>query len=276
MKNKIIDYYNESWLPRFEKNHNPSSFAMHMGYFEDNDISNDLAKLKMNDFLISQIQLDEKKDTTIVDAGCGVGGTSIYLAENYSNLKIIGVNIHKEQIVLAKKKLNKTSIKSPVEFIVEDYANTSISSSSVDVLFAMESMCHAIDKTSFLNEAYRLLKAGGICLIFDYFITKESVDLLNEDEKELMSNFSDGWAVKEYAFRTIDEDMKKIGFSQVDSFSISNKVMQGINNSYFKAEEIIKTNHDDTIFFRHLKANIALKKLMDLNIVDYRVIKAIK
>lgn len=273
----IITYYNESWLPRFKNGHNSSSLAMHMGYFENQDVPNDQAKVEMNKFLSAQFPIESGKKQIIVDAGCGVGGTCKFLSENFEDLTIIGVNIHSEQIQFAKSNITNPKKNTSVEFLNEDYANTSINSESVDFLFAMESMCHAPDKPKLYSEVFRILKRGGVCLFFDYFITQQDVNLLSEEHKSLLNNFADGWAVTSYPFITADDTMRNIGFSSVKSVSLTDKVLPGINHSFNKATQILEKEANHTsVFAKHLNANIALKQLIDLKLIDYRMIKAIK
>lgn len=276
----LMEYYSDCWLSRFKNNHNPMSYAIHLGYFEDNgmpsDTEKDSAKLTMNQFLASLLPLDTKETLTVVDAGCGVGGTCLFLAKRYPNLKLIGVNIHKEQIDFAQNLFIEANINSQqIIFLNEDYTETSIASESVDAAYAMESMCYA-DKSKLVDEFFRILKPKGVCLFFDYFITK-NLHLLSQEEKALLHDFSIGWAVEQYPFITMDDDIIRAGFSDVKSFSLNKNVLPGINHSHNKAIEILgKGKNQSTYTVLHLHALIALKKLIDLNIIDYRVITAIK
>ncbi len=272
---KIKKYYTESWLPRFMNGHNSASLAMHMGYFIDENTPNDFAKLEMNKFLVSNFPKNNEQ-LTIVDAGCGVGGTCKYLVENYENFQVIGVNLHDKQIEFAQQNIQNIKENSSINFLNESYLDMSTLSNSVDVFFAMESMCHATDKMKFVQEAHRILKDEGVCLIFDYFVTKEN-NSLSELEQNLLTDFEKGWAVSHYPDFTFTDKLHQVGFSKTKFISLTDKVLPGINHSYRKAVNLVTNlNSDNLVFVNHLKANIALKKLIDLNVIDYKMIKTIK
>jgi tocopherol O-methyltransferase len=281
-KKEILNYFNESWLPRLRKKHNQKSLAMHLGYFENDklpsDIEKDEAKSAMNEFLAKQLPLLSNNEILLVDAGCGIGGSCIFLAEKYNNINVIGVNIDEDQIQFAKELVNQRSLTDRISFLIQDYTQTSIESDSADGLYAMESMCYASDKKIFLKEAYRILKPKGTLLIFDYFLKIDIINTTSPEVKELLHDFSVGWAVKEYPKINIENDVLNSGFSFVESKSLNENVFSGIRHSYNKSIELLNSTlvvHSD-IYKLHLKALIALKKLIELGVIDYRMIKAVK
>ncbi len=273
---KIKEYYTKSWLPRFIDGHNSISLAMHMGYFVDENTPNDQAKMDMNKFLVSHFPKNES-GLVIVDAGCGVGGTCKFLVENYNDFHVFGINIHDEQILFAQQNIEQKASNSDVTFLNESYLSTSLENDSVDVFFAMESMCHAVDKDEFIREAFRVLKKGGVCLIFDYFLTKVDVKSFSFRNQALIRDFSVGWVVDSYPDLSFERRMYEIGFSNVDSISLTDNVFPGIEHSFNKAQKTIsECPSESQVFLDHLKANIALKKLIDSKSIDYRMIKAYK
>lgn len=271
--NEIRKYYEECWISRFKKGHNPLSHAIHMGFFEGGkQTDNDQAKVEMNRFLASQLPIHDGETKVVIDVGCGVGSTSIYLSENFPHLKIKGVNIDPKQIAFIKE----YNPECKVEYLCEDYAHTSLDSESADVVYAMESSCHANDKKEFFTEVYRILKKGGQFVMQDYFDTRNKGIKSDEATEKLIQEFKEGWAVKQFVAIHNEQDLKDVGFSQVNSRSMNKNVMPGIQYSYDKAMAGIEKKETSTSNRLHMKANIALKKLMDIGIIDYRIVKAIK
>lgn len=270
-KQKIIQYYNTCWLERFEKGHNPKSFAMHMGYFDSGSEDNDLAKLSMNRFLAERLHLENKTEGVIVDAGCGVGGTLFYLNNNFPQFKYIGINLSQEQIAVLQRNKPKQC---DIELLVEDYCNTSLKNSSVDMLYGIESICHAENKESFAREAYRVLKPGGMLLMLDYIHNPQNS---TEDSLVHLKSFEEGWSVKSY-WREPLVSIKNVGFEIVVSESILQKVMPGINKSYYGAiQKISSLNGNINLDVkRHLNACISLKYLTEIGQIDYQLIMARK
>ncbi len=270
----IIEYYNQCWLTRFEAGHNPLSLAMHMGYFDEPRMDNDHAKLNANKFLTSYIAIPHTGNCTIADLGCGVGGTCLYLAENFPDAHIAGVNISAKQIEFANALKNGKNREYKVTYHVADYAATGLPAGTFDFVMGIESICHAPYKLKVYSEAYRLLKPGGCFAFMDYFEVKSPITPLQE---RLLTDFRKGWAVDAY-ITNADTELQQIGFKSVKGQSIVAKVQPGIEYSYKKAIQALSKVSYNTqpVFYNHLKACIALKELVDDNLIDYRVVQAIK
>ncbi len=272
---ELIYYYNECWLNRFEKGHNPLSLAMHMGYFNGETIDNDIAKLNANHFLINHIGIPANKRIAIADFGCGIGGTCLYLSHYFPLAKITGINISADQIEFAykikKQKLNGVN----VEYLLADYAETQLPVESFDFVIGIESICHARDKSRVYAEAFRLLKPGGVFAFMDYFEVTPPHDKI---QNEMLVNFRKGWAVNSYIHHA-EQDLADTGFQKVSSLSITDKVIPGIQHSYQKAmHEINGFNgaNGSTVIQNHYKACVALKNLVEAGVIDYKIVKAFK
>lgn len=270
----LIKYYDECWLERFEKGHNPKSLAMHLGYFTEEGTDNDTAKVNTNKFLAEHLGIDTSNDVTLADFGCGIGGTCIYLAKNYPNLKISGVNISSSQVDYANKVKEQNNINGQIEYFISDYSKTNLSDSSFDYVIGVESICHAVDKLLVFSEAFRVLKPGGFFVFMDYFEAREAETL---EEKTLLDDFRKGWATLEY-IKNHAELLEQVGFSNVSEVSLLDKVTPGIDNSYNKAVAKLESELVDSseTFMNHLKACVALKKLTDCGVIDYKIITAQK
>jgi cyclopropane-fatty-acyl-phospholipid synthase len=59
---------------------------------------------------------------TVVEAGCGWGALSLYMAKNYG-VRVKAFNISHEQILFARERAQEQGLISEVEFIEEDYRN---------------------------------------------------------------------------------------------------------------------------------------------------------
>ncbi len=116
----------------------------------------------------------------VVDAGCGVGGTAIYLAQT-RGCRVTGVNLHRMQLEVAGKKAANRGVADRVRF---EYANCSehlpFDDNSIDVVTNIESACHYGDRSQFLREVKRILKPGGRIVATDWM----TCDGLSADQYE--------------------------------------------------------------------------------------------
>lgn len=114
------------------------------------------------------------KNSIVLDAGCGVGGTAIYLAKNF-DCKVTGISITPRQIDLAKKNAMKEGLESLTNFQVMDFCRTNLPDESFDVVIGMESIVYAEPKSAFLKEAFRLLRPGGSLVLAENLQGKEKL-----------------------------------------------------------------------------------------------------
>ncbi len=112
------------------------------------------------------------QDSIVVDAGCGVGGTSIYLAQT-RGCRVTGVNINHQQMKIAAGKATDEGMDHLVDF---RYANCSeglpFGNDSIDVVVNVDSACHYGDRGQFLREVFRILKPAGRVVAMDWLVTE--------------------------------------------------------------------------------------------------------
>ena len=85
-------------------------------------------------------KLDVKPHFNILDAGCGVGGTAIYLAKTFG-CKVIGISLVPNQIEQAKKNAAAAQVDHLVTFIEMNYINTRFSNATFDSRMVRERIC---------------------------------------------------------------------------------------------------------------------------------------
>lgn len=118
---------------------------------------------------------------TILDVGCGIGGSTLYLAEKFS-AQAVGITLSPVQAQRASERAQEKGIllhpwnsfvekgveamiAPAVHFQVTDALATPFPDSSFDFIWSMESGEHMPDKQAFLRECYRLLKPSGTFLM---------------------------------------------------------------------------------------------------------------
>ena len=93
----------------------------------------------------------------LVDVGCGIGGSTLYLAEKFG-ADAAGITLSPVQASRARERA-KCGL--AVTFQVADALRMPFEDSSFDLVWSLESGEHMPDKKKFLQECYRVLKPGG-------------------------------------------------------------------------------------------------------------------
>jgi cyclopropane fatty-acyl-phospholipid synthase-like methyltransferase len=121
--------------------------GLHCGYFDETHSRHDDAVLNMNRVLANTARI--APGDRILDAGCGIGGSSFWLVEHFDDISVTGININEMQIAIANEYVRTLELQSTVNFRVADFVQTGLNSASFDVVWALESMCYADDKQAF-------------------------------------------------------------------------------------------------------------------------------
>jgi cyclopropane fatty-acyl-phospholipid synthase-like methyltransferase len=203
-KHDISRYYDLSEV-HYRKIWNlDKSRSLHYGYWDDSVKNFHEALLNINKVLAEFAEIREGEN--VLDAGCGVGGSAIWLAKE-KNCLVTGISLNEKQISKGTELAKRFEVAEKIRFEKKDYTNTFYPAASFDVVWAIESVCYADDKSHFLKEAYRVLKPGGRVIIADFFKRKD----LHHDEANEVRKWAACWAINDFSTKEEFDDQLKRG-----------------------------------------------------------------
>jgi len=142
---------------------------MHHGYYGRNGankVPRRQAQIDIIEELLRWGGLNDRKlpPQHILDVGCGIGGSTLYLAEKF-NATAQGITLSPEQVRRAKERAREANLGDRIDFQVANALELPFADNSFDLVWSFESGEHFPDKAKFLKEAYRVLKPGGMLLM---------------------------------------------------------------------------------------------------------------
>ena len=123
------------------------------GYFTDEDVYHQPDSV--SNFI--------KPGNIVVELGYGRGANLLYLAHCYPDARFIGFDLYP---------LKTKDVPANVTTFQQDYSSLhQLEDNSVDVLYAFETIVHNTDKEKIYREVCRVLKPGGVVVVYDYALS---------------------------------------------------------------------------------------------------------
>lgn len=192
---------------------------------------------KLLDYQITAMQL--KPGMKVLDAGCGVCGPAVYFAQK-AGVEVHALTISEEQFGKSKENISKSGLTGKVIVYCGDYHEMKqvVNQEGFDVVCFLESFGHSPYHHKAIDEAWKVLKPGGILYIKDLFrreaLFPEHVNKIEREIKKINDayryNIADlyqvlkhirksGWIVN--AIKTID-----LGLQDFENLTISNEFQE--------------------------------------------------
>ena len=111
---------------------------------------------------LSRLPVDQIHD--VLELGCGIGGVSAFLAEEYG-LNVLGTDYDPEQIAIAKEKYPEREC---LHFRAEDASRMSFADLSFDLVLAQDVFHHIASWEAAVAEVGRVLRPGGYLIWMDF------------------------------------------------------------------------------------------------------------
>jgi len=135
-----------------------SAPVLHRGLWGPDTTTHRESLLRANRTLVQGCDLGSGRH--VLDAGCGLGSTAIWLAEAHG-VRVTGLTNCEPHVAAAARDAKRRGVGHLVEFRCGDFMDLPFPDASFDAVLNQESLTYAEDKLAYLRGVYRVLKPGG-------------------------------------------------------------------------------------------------------------------
>ena len=154
-----------------------------------------------NALIQTEIESVALTNARIADLGCGVGASLFYIYPRLQNpASALGLTLSPVQAKLANNSAAQLGLQEQISFAEGDFTSVPLPSESLDAVYSVEAVCHAVDPEKYFQEASRLLRKGGkLVLVDDY----QAARPFSANEAKWLKAYIDGWYVP--GVRTVEQ-----------------------------------------------------------------------
>ena len=195
--------------------------AYHYGLWGPDTTTDEEALLRAELTLVQGCDL--RPGRHVLDAGCGVGGTAIMLAETYG-VQVTGLTNCEPHVEVAEGQARQRGVDHLTEFRYGDFMDFPFPDASFDSVLNHNSFCYAADKLAYLQGVHRVLKPGGRWQAVD-ILTQDAP--MSETQEAYRTNVEQGWLLPPVAsWPSVATALEEAGFDQMECQDLSAEVLR--------------------------------------------------
>ncbi|GAB4444926.1 MAG: methyltransferase domain-containing protein [Turneriella sp.] len=261
---KVVSYFLET-DSSYRNWADSEAYFLHYGFHDRPGMPQREALEKMNAAMAEQVKIPD--GARILDAGCGVGATSIWLAKN-CGAHVDGITLSDLQVKKARTFARSSGVQGRVRFHRKNYLNTGFPANTFDVVWIQESSSQTYEKEKLLKETLRILKPKGRMILTDLFLLR---DKLKETEQYCIDKWCDGWAMAYLPVaKKFGAQIRRAGFSQLRIFDNTEKIAESALRIYQRGKEgypdDLLTKARTVLRIKHTEANMFQKIALDMGL----------
>ena len=146
-----------------------------------------------NALIKAEIESVVSTNAHIADLGCGVGASLYYIHPRLHNpAPALGLTLSPVQARLARESAVHLGLEDQLHIAEGDFSHVPLPSESLDAVYSIEAVCHAVETEKYFHETSRLLRKGGKLILVDDF---QAARTFTEHEQKWLDAYIKGWHV---------------------------------------------------------------------------------
>lgn len=196
------------------------------GYWSREGMAIDDACDALTDLMAREMDLEQ--GDRILECGCGYGASAVYIATHYKPKKIVGIDATEIRIETGRKLIEENHLQDVIQIETGDATKLQFDAGSFNKVLAIECAFHFNTRKAFFGEAFRVLAPGGLLVMTDIIVSPEinfSDHTIEELKKFISADLKYYCEDNIYDFDTYKDYLKEVGFDQIKTYSIKDKVI---------------------------------------------------
>jgi len=197
-------YYDQNTNLFLRFNNSKKAQNIHRSLWKDGIKTLEDALNYSNSLIFNEIESLNINSPKIADLGCGVGASLFYIYPRLQNPKpALGLTLSPVQAKLANNSSNELNLQNQILFAEGDFTSVPLANESLDAIYSVEAVCHAVEPEKYFQEASRLLRKGGKLILVDDYVANRP---FTKDESKWLNAYIEGWYVP--GVRTIEQTLE--------------------------------------------------------------------
>ena len=267
----VKTYYDQNTNLFLKFNNSKKAQNIHRSLWKDGITNLEDALNFSNSLILNEIESMNVNSPRVADLGCGVGASLFYIVPRLQNPKAaFGLTLSPVQAKLAKNSAHQLILENQILFTEGDFTSVPLANESLDVIYSVEAVCHAVDPEKYFREASRLLRKGGkLILVDDYRANRP----FTKNESKWLNAYIEGWHVP--GVRTIEQSFefaKKYGLNLIKNEELTPYLRLRNLPDWIASTLLFLGNH---LPIKHailpsMLGSMALQQCLYMKIVQYR------
>ncbi|ERG88146.1 MAG: methyltransferase domain protein [halophilic archaeon J07HX5] len=184
--------------------------SLHFGlYDEDHD---DPGSAAINTMRVLSAAAKIAPSDRVLNIGCGAGEDSVWNAKA-RGASVIGVDIGERQLAAAQENAREHDVSDRTAFRVDDFHElATVDDDSVDVVWALEALCHSPQPQQVLEQVQRVLVDDGRVALADLYVKRQP----SKPERTRLRKANDGLGVRVGSVPALRSALTATGFTDIE------------------------------------------------------------
>lgn len=271
--NSVRTYYDENTRLFLQFNGRNKAQNIHRSLWMPETKSLEDALNTSNALIKAEIESIALHHARIADLGCGVGASLFYIQPRLqSPAPALGLTLSPVQARLAQESAKQLGLQEQIHFVEGDFTSVPLPSESLDAVYSIEAVCHAVDPEKYFKEAGRLLRKGGKLILVDDY---QAARPFNKHEQKWLNAYIEGWYVP--GVRTVEQtvqfanthQLKLIKNNELTPCLRLRNLPDFLASTLLFLGEKIPTKH---AILPSMLGSMALQQCLHMKVVEYRML----